>query len=464
MEAHRLRRAGRLLFAGNTLILVASCAARVAAPDAAGEIAHAIGSTSSIELRVEGGPVDAPSQGAERLTLADAVKLAVDRSARLQGALAQVRVALADAQQARLLPNPILSFVLRFPEGGGSADVEAGVSAELAAILKRPRRIDAADKHLRAAVANAVAVGLDVVIDIRERYAAVQSSDELLPLLRERAVLLDRLLEVARSRLELGESARVEVTTIQTQRVELDIDIADAELDRREARVALARAIGEPSAAAEWQLDAWAPTPTQTAGEQAWIGAALKRRPEIQAHVLELAALGDEAALAALALWDGSSIAVEAERDGGDWSLGPGIALPIPIFDLGDARRDRANAQIVAARHDLVELSRQVVEEVRHAFARFTVASSSLARVRDELLPLQRQRREEVESIFLGGQTDVTVLLLAERDLQATQARLVQLEQRAAQSLAELERAVGGPATARDVEQGRTDSDPQPKP
>jgi outer membrane protein TolC len=97
---------------------------------------------------------------------------------------------------------------------------------------------------------------------------------------------------------------------------------------------------------------------------------------------------------------------------------------------------------------------------VRRARAQLESATANLARVRDELIPLQRQRREDIEAIYLAGQTDVTALLLAEQDLQASQAKLVELEERAAVSLTRLERAVGGPAAARDAAQAQ----PSPQP
>lgn len=448
------------VFAATVVALCAACASTASDPNAGEQVARAVGLAHAIELRTEGAALDAAPATGDNLTLADALRLAIERGATLQAALARVRVALADAQQARLLPNPILSFVLRLPVGGGRAEIDAGVSQELAAILKRPRRVAAADHRLRAAVSEAVSTSFDVVAELRVRYAAVQALDELVPLVRERSTLLDRLVELAQSRLEFGEGARVDVTTLRTQRVELDIELADLELRRREARIALARAIGEPSSSAEWELDTWAALPEYTLDERTWIVAAIDRRPEIQASLLELAALGDDAAIAALRVWDGSSLGLSAQQDGG-WSVGPGFEVPIPLFDMGGARRARATAEIVAARHELVDLSRGIVEEVRRALAGFVSAERNLERVRDELIPLQRERRQDVEEIYLAGQTDVTALLLAEQGLQATQAKLVELEERAATSMIRLERAVGGPTVARDVLDGRAAS-PQP--
>ncbi len=432
------------------LLALASCVANVAAPDVGAEIARTIDTAGTVELRAEGGAYDAAVPVGAALSLRDAVALCVDRDAGLQAALARVRVALADARQARLLPNPILSLVLRVPDGGGRTQIDAGITSELVDILKRPGRVDAADRRLEASIAQALVVALDLVVELRERYAESQAFDELLPLVRARAALLDRLVDLAQARLEFGEGARVDVTTLRGKRVELDIDIAELQRRQRQARIALARLIGVPSGASDWQLDAWAPLPALAKDERTWIEAALARRPEMHAALLELAALGDDAALAALAKWDGTTLGLAAERGDG-WALGPSLALPLPLFDMGDARRAKASAQIVAARHELVDLGRGVIEQVRRAHVDFSEACLSLERVRDTLIPLQRDRRREVEDTYLAGHTDVTALLLAEQDLRQTEARLVELEERAAVSLARLERAVGGPAVARDV-------------
>lgn len=444
--------------------LAAACVAPLETPDAGADVGRAAGLEHAIEFRVCEGPVDALPATDATLSLVEAVHLAVERDAALQADLARVQIALADARQARLLPNPILEFALRFPNSG-HVEIDTRVSQPLAGILARPRATSAADQRLRGAVAQSVATALDVLANVRASYAAVQALDELLPLIRERRQSFERLIEIAQGRLELGEAARSDVTPLLAERAEVEVLIADLELERREARLTLARQIGEPSSAAEWSVDAWVALPNANQDEASWISTALTRRPEIQARVLELGALGDEAALAALWRWDGAAIGLDEEfRGHDDVSRGPSLSIAAPFFDRGRARRDRSNAAVIAARHELADLSRSVVEEVRRALAAFETAQRNLERVRDELLPLQRQRREEVEELLLGGWSDITPLLLAERDLQATQVKLVELEQRATLSQIRLERAAGGPAVARDIREGRNAIDSNSRP
>lgn len=435
------------------------CAGRRPDPAAERSIADALGSGAPIEFRTEGGPLDEPDAPPERLSLSEAVRRSVATDPGLQAALARVRVAMADADQARLLPNPILSLVLKFPEGGGGAQIEASLTAEIIRMLQAPRRARAADNRMRHAAADSVTVALDLVLEVQERYTAARSFDELRPVLEERLGLLDRLIRIARARLAPGEGIRADVTILEAQRVELEVEIADARLQQREERLRLARLVGEPSGQASWALEPWPQNNTLSAPEKQWIETALAHRPEVQSVAWELAALGDDLALASLLPWDAASAGVEAEKDG-DWSVGPSVEAPIPVFDTGAAQRARVTAEQAEARHDLTRARRAVVEDVRVAYQSLEANRANLRRIRAELIPLQQQRRRQAESAYLAGLTDATDLFLAEQDLRAAQAKAVAVERQTGISFVRLQRAAGGPGIASSV--GSRGSTPPP--
>jgi outer membrane protein TolC len=73
-----------------------------------------------------------------------------------------------------------------------------------------------------------------------------------------------------------------------------------------------------------------------------------------------------------------------------------------------------------------------------------SASSANLVRIRDELIPLQQQRRSLAEDAYRAGQSDVTTLFLAEQDLRLTQAHAIDVERQAATALVHLQRAVGG--------------------
>lgn len=413
-----------------------------------------------LEFRVvgpDGGPLDEPDAAEGALSIRDAVQRAVASDPGLQAALARVHVAIAQADQARLLPNPVLSVVFR--GGVRSQQFEATFVQEFVEALQRPIRASAADNRLRAVAADAVVAALDVISEVQERYVDAQTSATLVPILEERLGLIDRLVATSQARLDAGEGTRSDVVTLQAQRVELQVSIDRARLDERTSRLRLARLIGEPSLAAAWKLDPWTAPERRDRSEREWIDAALLARPEIQAIAWQLRALGDEAALARLLPWEGANAGLEAQSGQG-WQFGPSLAVPLPIFDSGQARRAMITAELLEARHELTLAKRLVVEEVRVAYQSLTASTANLGRIERELVPLQRQRRQLAEDAYRAGQTDVTPLFLAEQDLRVAQTQAIEVEAQAARALVRLQRAVGGPGVAERLVEAGSEAGP----
>jgi cobalt-zinc-cadmium efflux system outer membrane protein len=411
-------------------------------------IAAAMRLPGAVEFRVvgpEGGALDDPDPVLGVLHLDDAVRRAVTSDPGLQAALARVRVAMAEADQARLLPNPVLSVVFR--AGSGNPQIEASLVQGFVQALQRPTRAGAADSRLRAVAADAVVVALDVISDVQESYVDAQSSAALVPIFEERLRLLEQLVFTARARLDAGEGTRGDVVTLDAQRVELLVSIDRARMEERTNRLRLARLIGQPSSEATWSLDPWSSPSTRQRSEREWTDTALFSRPEIQSLAWRLRALGDEEGLLRLLPWEGASAGVEAQKDGG-WQLGPSLSAPLPILDGGSARRARNVAEQLETRHELTLVKRRVVQEVRIAYQALSASAKNLGRIRDELIPLQQQRRQLAEDAYRAGQTDVTPLFLAEQDLRIARLQEVEVEAQAARALVRLQRAVGGPGVA----------------
>lgn len=269
-----------MLSATLCLAMIAGCQTppRIQA-DAPKDIATATGMASSVEFVAvgpDGGPLDEIATTSDALTLSEALRRAVTTDPGIQAAMARVRGAAADADQSRLLPNPVLNVVLRW--GPGKPQIETSVTQDLVQALQIRRRASAADNRLRQSVADAVTVAIDVVSEVQERYVAAQASGALIPILRERMQLLERLVAVAKARLDVGEGTRSDLATLQAQVVELQVDIDQASLAQREERVRLARLIGEPSSSALWTLDDWKQPESEIESESTWVQQALIHR------------------------------------------------------------------------------------------------------------------------------------------------------------------------------------------
>jgi len=406
------------------------------------DIRAAAGLADAVQFRTESLPTDAPTIG-NALDLPTAIERAVRQSPTLQAALAEVRVAQADARQSRLLPNPVLSVVFRYPKGAGSPVTETGLTADLAATLQMPRRNRAADNQLRAASAQAIAAALDVIADTEKTYHTANALRQEVALLGQDAGHVDRLLQIARHRFDAGEATRLDVATLEARQSETRIDLQECRLKLVREQLTLARLLGQPSRDTDLQLTTPLPVAAPTLPEADWLAAALHNRPEIQADRWQLAALEDGRALARLALFESTAAGLDTEREG-DWSLGPSLTVPLPLFDWGQARRAKARALAIGARHRLTQTVRRTVQEVRQAHAAQAKLAAAAAQAREQLTPLQQQRVDLARAVYESGQSGITPLLLAELDLQKARLRAVQLELRAAVAAIELRRASGG--------------------
>lgn len=422
---------------------------------------------ASIEFRKvgpDGAPLDESiTPGA--LDMAETVRRAVTTDPGLQAALARVRIAAAEADQARLLPNPVVFVVVRW--GAGTPQVEASFVQDFVQALQIPTRASAADNRLRAAAAGAISTALDVASDARRAYTEAQAASALVPALEQRLAAVDHMASIANDRAAVGEGAAADAATLEAQRISLQVDIARARLAEREARIRLARTVGQPSAPGDWRLEPWSMPSGDLGPESAWIETALRHRPELQAIDWRLQALGDDKVLAHLLPWDEeeallplpnpwepTSVGADFQKQDGS-AIGPSIATPLPIFDSGQARRARIVAEIQEARHERTGLRRRAVEEVRVAYQTMLAGEANLRLIRDELIPLQQRRRALAEDSYRLGESEALALFAAEQDLQAAQAQAIETGLLAQRAYIELQRSVGGAAIAASIQRAQ---------
>lgn len=405
-----------------------------------------IQSASSLATAIQFHTNALPAEAApapDHLPMFAAVERALRQSPELQIALAKVRAAQAAAQQSRLLPNPILDIAFRQPEGGGRTILEAGLTAELTQLLQRPRRISAADARLRTASARAVTTALEVMHGTQQSYFEVVALRQETAILAQRATRLAELLRITEARQAAGEGTLLEVVTLKAELATANLDLHEASRRIKAAHHALAHRLGQPAGRIDWELATPLYTQVALRGERDSIAHGLRVRPEIQADRWQLAALEDATALARLAWLEGAAAGLNTERDA-DWSLGPSATLPLPIFDNGQARREGARAQAIAARQRLTQTTRQVTAEIREAHHAVAELMTTTRHARTQLLPLHEQRVTLARKVFEAGQADLTNLRLAELDHLEAQLKHVRLQHQTARAILRLDRATGG--------------------
>jgi outer membrane protein TolC len=109
-------------------------------------------------------------------------------------------------------------------------------------------------------------------------------------------------------------------------------------------------------------------------------------------------------------------LGVEAEREpDGVWLVGPMVAVELPLFDFGQARRPAARAALRKLRHEYAALAIEIAAATRKAVKRAEVAAERVQRYRQTFLPLRKSITQRTQLQYNAMQLGVFQLLQAKQ-------------------------------------------------
>ena len=170
---------------------------------------------------------------------------------------------------------------------------------------------------------------------------------------------------------------------------------------------------------------------------------ALAARLDVRASELVLEAAAQRAGLARAEIFALSGI-VDANASGKEgFEIGPGLQVPIPIFNQNQAGRARAAAEMERAAWNCVATRQRVTLEVREAHTKYQQAAEALQSWSTQLVPSLEELVGRSEKAYELG--ELSPLAVQENARQLLDARVRQAELAAdfRRSQAELERSVG---------------------
>ncbi|HUP62583.1 MAG TPA: TolC family protein [Thermoanaerobaculia bacterium] len=367
----------RNLFVSAAVILLGAC---VSVPRDAG-----IG-VPNVELRTQPATADDERVAAmlqDELTADKAVAIAMLNNPRLQVTLAEVGIARADLIEASTIANPIFEFEIRYP-GEPYHPYELRLAQSLIELIQLPRRravgraaFDAAQMRINAEV-------LRFGTDVRASYVELLAATQHVALSRGVAESARAAAEVAIKQHHAENITDLDLENEQALYEQAKLDLARAERDLLVAREAFVRMLGLREANASWHLPETFPALPPKELEDA----ATAQRLDIAIARREVEIAQRRVPLSRLAALQDTILDVHFEREpDGEHTVGPGIEIPIPIFDTGRAARTRAEAEFLRARHRLNALEAESVSQLRATRARLAEARARAEYYRDVILP-----------------------------------------------------------------------------
>jgi outer membrane protein, heavy metal efflux system len=364
-----------------------------------------------------------------RLPLAEAVRLAVERSPSLDIVRQQATAAATEVQAAGRWPNP----VARVRSEGYNGDPSgAGFFDQQEWTFEVEQEFDLAGKRgRRAAVANASTAGARLAVDEQARQLRVDVQRAYFQLVLARLDTdlarasrdeIDRVIAVNRARYQQGEVSGTELRRLEVERLRFSEDAFQADLAARNSRSLLLALMGSPRLDLPIEpIDGLAAPAGPAAADLSAAAAAdlvaraLAARPDVAAARQEQARAAAEAELQRATKTPNLAVSAGMRRDFGTNGLAWGLAIPLPVLDRnapGIARAD-AERRVADSRARTLELA--VSLEVQQALNLVDVNRQRVLEVERDYLAKAREARDGVLVAYRSGESELLDFLDAQR-------------------------------------------------
>ncbi len=304
---------------------------------------------------------------ANALTVEAAVQIALLNNRSLQAVYEELGVAQADLVQAGLLRNPVFSGTARIPSSG-RANLELDLVGSFLELVFLPARKQVAAlefEERKLKVSHAV---MELAARTRAAYFAAISARQVADLRKLIAFAAEASAEFAKRLHDAGNLSELAMTLERANYEQARIDWSKAESEVVETRERLTRLMGLWGEGAGWKGPERLPdVPAAELPLEQAERLAISRRLDFKSALREVQVASAALGLVHQTRWVtelelGASTERETE---GHWHTGPAFAVPLPIFDLGQARIAGGESILRMREHRLTALAVDIRSEVR---------------------------------------------------------------------------------------------------
>ncbi|WP_353506570.1 MULTISPECIES: TolC family protein [unclassified Variovorax] len=347
-----------------------------------------------------------------------AVRIALLESPRVQDAFATLQLSDADRVQAASLPNPVFAFS-RLTEGS-EREIDRLVSFNVVGLLTLPWQARWAGQRHESAKLQAAQSVLALAADTRRAWVRAVAAQQSVVYLRDAKDAAEAGAELAHRMAQAGNWSALQRTREQLLLADAAAQLARAEQAALASREQLNRLLGLSGERTAYTLPDRLPPLPKAAPELGDVQAlALRDRLDVRsAQARNTAVAGSLGLTRATSVVDAMELGVARNSkfdDGPERSRrtqrGFELALPIPLFDWGQARNGRAEALYLQSAARVRDVGVLAASEAREAWQGWNTAYAIARRYRDEVLPLRKKVNEEMVLRYNGMLASVWELL-----------------------------------------------------
>ena len=391
-------------------------------------------------------PGEAQTAGMPRLSLRQAVELALARSPDIAAATLEVEAGEGVREQAGAYPNPELSYLLEDTRRDTrTTTLQLNQPIELGG--KRAARIAAADRGYDIAAADRVARRQSLRAAVTSAYFDALAAQERVRVAEEAVELARRATRATALRVEAGKVAAVEETKARVAAAGVNVEASRARSERVGTQARLAALLGQSqpvSISVEGRLDELPAAPSlEETQRQVEDAPALRRaRLEIERRSA-LTALEKARRIPDLTV----SLGARRDEELGRNQAVLGVSIPLPLFDRNQGNLSEALKREDKAREELNATRLQVSADAVEARERLMSARGEAEALATEILPGAQTAWEAAAKGFELGKFSFLEALDAQRTLLQARTQYLRAMADTHRARAELDRLLGSKAS-----------------
>ena len=359
----------------------------------------------------------------EKLTLTDALQLAMKNNPILQRDRQNLAIANASVRQAKQLPNPELdvssqSYPLFESKPGSFWNNQeftflAGQTIETAS--KRSKRTRVAQQEFLATGSDVLNTEREIRLEVKGRYFAAVLAKTQLSLAQEILKQFDEVIRLNEARFKQGELSGLEMNRIRAERLRFYSDVLDSNLQLTNSKTALLEVLGAGDLAGKFDIVETLAAAVQPVQLNELQQLALQSRPDLVAAQQRLERNRREVDVQKAEAMPNVTPSFGYKRDFGVNTAAFGITMPIPLVNRNQGGITKASAQVEQQRYEVTRSLLAVRREVQQGYQTLESQAERLRALEREYVPAAKKAHEIAQESYRLGALDLIGLLDAER-------------------------------------------------
>ena len=335
---------------------------------------------------------------AKKLSIEDAVQVALLNNRGLQASFFELGISEADLVQTGRLPNPRFSMLRT--RNNDDFKIEQMLTFNIVSLITMPLATQMETRRFEATQRSVAMEVLRLASETRKAYVLAVAGEENVRYMTKVKSVADSSAELARRMAQVGNWSKLSQAREQGFYADAALNLARATQNQVSTREKLTRLLGLWGDDAQFTLPERLPDLPDAADELPNVEQlSMGRRLDVQSMRLETEAMAKNMGLTKTtrfinALEVGPARVLEG-RKSDPYKKGYELSLEIPIFDWGTAKVAKAELLYMQSVNRLAEAAVNARSEVREAYQGYRVNYDIAKHYRDEIVPIRKRIADE---------------------------------------------------------------------